>query len=193
MSQESNKRSSDAVTSADCDSKACDDRSAKKAAVSYLPEGYGNVTPYITASSAIKVIEFCIAAFDAKEEDRMTRPDGKIAHTALAIGNSKIMLSDTWHSDSEVALAQLYVYVPDVDATYKKALAAGATSTFEPRDMFYGDRHCSVKDAVGNTWWISTRIEDVSATELRERSAKMFAEMKQGDQKDAAPVSETTA
>ena len=65
--------------------------------------------------------------------------------------------------------ASFYLYVADCDATYKKAIAAGATSIMEPADQFYGDRHGGVKDASGNSWWIATHIEDVSDEEMKRR------------------------
>jgi uncharacterized glyoxalase superfamily protein PhnB len=64
----------------------------------------------------------------------------------------------------------IYLYVNDTDATYKRALRAGATSTMEPADQFWGDRGAGVKDLAGNHWWIATRKEDVSPEELAQRA-----------------------
>jgi uncharacterized glyoxalase superfamily protein PhnB len=70
--------------------------------------------------------------------------------------------------------AMLYLYVEDVDATYQRALQAGATSVSEPKDQFYGDRSGAVQDSSGNQWWIGTHIEDVSEEEmLRRHKASM--------------------
>ena len=66
----------------------------------------------------------------------------------------------------------LYVYVPDTDATYQRALKAGGVSTMEPSNQFYGDRNAGVRDECGNLWWIGTHIEDVSPEELKRRAAK---------------------
>ena len=66
----------------------------------------------------------------------------------------------------------LYLYVPDTDATYARALQAGATSLQEPTDMFYGDRNASVKDPAGNLWTIATRQENLTPEELAERAKK---------------------
>jgi uncharacterized glyoxalase superfamily protein PhnB len=63
------------------------------------------------------------------------------------------------------------LYVPDTDAVYRKALAAGAESVMEPTNQFYGDRNAGVKDARGIYWWIGTHIEDVSPEELQRRAA----------------------
>jgi len=65
----------------------------------------------------------------------------------------------------------LYVYVDDVDSTYRRAIDAGARSLTEPADMFYGDRNAGVEDPSGNSWWIAKHIEDVSAEELQKRAA----------------------
>ena len=66
--------------------------------------------------------------------------------------------------------AMLHLYVEDADATYRRALEAGATSVREPSNQFYGDRAGGVKDAAGNQWWIATRIEDVPPEELKKRA-----------------------
>ena len=70
------------------------------------------------------------------------------------------------------------LYVEDADATYQRALEAGGTSILEPQDMFYGDRHGGVKDPSGNSWWIATHIEDVSAEELKSRGEAAAEERK---------------
>jgi uncharacterized glyoxalase superfamily protein PhnB len=64
----------------------------------------------------------------------------------------------------------LYLYVPDADAVYQRALQAGATSTMEPTDQFWGDRMAGVEDPAGNRWWIATHQEDVSPEDLRQRA-----------------------
>jgi uncharacterized glyoxalase superfamily protein PhnB len=64
----------------------------------------------------------------------------------------------------------LYLYVHDTDATYRRALEAGATSLMEPANQFYGDRNAGVQDPSGNFWWIATHVEDVSAEEMKRRA-----------------------
>lgn len=107
-------------------------------------------------------------AFDATESERMDAPDGKIMHAQATIGDSIIMLTDG-SGRFEPTPASLYLYVHNVDATYQRALHAGATSLMEPMNQFYGDRSCGVKDPCGNFWWIATHIEDVSPEELKRR------------------------
>jgi uncharacterized glyoxalase superfamily protein PhnB len=138
-------------------------------AVKPIPEGYHSVTPYLVVEGAAKLIDFLRQAFDAQETFRMPKPDGTIMHAELKIGDSMVMMgegSETWKAIPSV----LYLYVNDADAVYKRALQAGATSTMEPADQFYGDRHGSVKDPAGNVWWIATHKEDVPPEELKKRA-----------------------
>jgi uncharacterized glyoxalase superfamily protein PhnB len=135
-----------------------------------IPEGFHTVTPYLVVTNAADLIRFLEKAFNATTTERMTRPDGTIHHAEVKIGNSMIMMgeaTDKWKSKP----ASLYLYVEDVDSTYRRALEAGATSLNEPTNMFYGDRNAGVEDASGNTWWIATHIEDVSKEELQKRAA----------------------
>lgn len=74
----------------------------------------------------------------------------------------------------------IYLYVKDADATYKRALQAGATLLMEPADQFYGDRSAGVKDPVGNYWWIATNKEDLSSEELRKRAEEYIKTHQKG-------------
>ena len=102
----------------------------------------------------------------------MPRPDGTIMHAEVRIGDSRVMMGEPMGS-CQPMFGSLYLYVHDVDAVYKRALQAGATSTSEPADQFYGDRSASIKDPVGNQWWIATHKEDVPPEEIARR-AKAF-------------------
>ncbi len=139
-----------------------------------IPEGFDTVTPYIVADNAKDVIAFMQKAFGAELDHPPTkRPDGKIMHATLLIGSSRVMIADS--SDRAMASpVMLYIYVPDVDAVYQSALAAGGASIMEPSDMFYGDRSGGVTDMAGNQWFIGTRIEDVAPEELQKRANAMF-------------------
>jgi uncharacterized glyoxalase superfamily protein PhnB len=139
-------------------------------AVNPIPDGYQNVIPYLVVSGAAKVIDFLERTFDAQAEECAKRPDGSVFHAVVRIGDSVVMLADANETYAPQP-ANLYVYVPDTDATYRKGLAAGGTSLMEPADQFYGDRNAGVKDPVGNSWWIGTHIEDVPADELQRRIA----------------------
>ena len=144
-------------------------------AVHPIPEGYHTVTPYIVASDAAAVIEFAKAAFGATENHVMRLPDGRVMHGDITIGNSHVMVGQAG-GDSRPFPAMLYLYVPDVDAMYRQAVAAGGVSLQEPATQFYGDRHGAISDASGNQWWIATHVEDVSDEEMQRRSAEFMAQ-----------------
>ncbi|MEK9282666.1 VOC family protein [Bradyrhizobium sp. ISRA432] len=143
-----------------------------------VPEGYHTVTPYLVVDGAEKIIRFMKDAFGAQPVfEPMMRPDGKVGHAEFKIGNSVVMISDS--SDrAQATSTMLYLYVPNVDAVYQKALKAGGTSLMEPADQFYGDRSGGVTDPAGNRWHIGTHIEDVSPAELKKRAAEAMKQHK---------------
>jgi PhnB protein len=137
--------------------------------VNPIPPGYQTVTPYLTVANARKQIEFLKQAFGAITTESLHEDsDGSIRHAELKIGSSMIMLGqgrDQWKPNP----AGFYLYVPDCDETYKRAMRAGAKSLMEPADQFYGDRNAGVEDEAGNQWWIATHVEDVSHEEMQRR------------------------
>ena len=139
-------------------------------AVNPVPDGFHTVTPYLVVSGAARLIEFLERAFDGKATVCSTKPDGTIGHAEVRIGDSAIMMGEACGEWKALPCA-IYLYVPDTDAVYRRALEAGATSIMEPADQFYGDRNAGVKDPCGNLWWIATHIEDVSPEELKRRAA----------------------
>jgi uncharacterized glyoxalase superfamily protein PhnB len=147
-------------------------------AVQPIPESYHTLTPYLVVRGADKTIEFLKKAFGAEQSfEPMMRPDGKIMHADLRIGDSHVMISE--EMDKHPAMpCMVHVYVPNVDAVYQRALAAGGTSAMEPTDMFYGDRSGSVTDPSGNHWYIATHKEDVGIAELKKRAEAMFKQQK---------------
>ncbi len=138
-------------------------------AVSPIPEGFHTVTPYMIVADVDEFLEFLKAAFGATETERIPGQDGQTGHAEVLIGDSYVMMGRA--QDQFPALpCMLYLYVPDTDATYAQALAAGAKSLQEPADMFYGDRNGIVQDPAGNTWCIATHQEDLTPEELAERA-----------------------
>jgi PhnB protein len=148
-----------------------------------IPEGFHTVTPYLTVHGVAKLMDFLKQAFDAKEIERMPGPDGKIGHAQMKIGDSMIMMGEAMGQWGPMP-ASLYLYVPDTDALYKRAIQAGATSVMEPADQFYGDRNAGVKDSSGNLWWIATHKEDVPADELKNRAEQHIKKMQAQAQKE---------
>ncbi len=139
-----------------------------------IPDGFHTVTPYLVVENAAKLLDFLQAAFDAEVVEKMALPDGTVNHAVARVGDSIIMMGTTRPPYPPMP-TMLYLYVPDVDSLYAKALAAGATSIRELVDEFYGDRVGAVKDACGNQWWLATHIEDVSREELQRRMQKARA------------------
>ena len=137
--------------------------------VNYKPEPYHSVTPYLVTSDADRLLDFMKQTFGASEKEMMRRPDGTIGHAEVLIGDSVVMLGQPT-GDFTTTTATLYVYVPDADATYKRALGVGGTSLRAPETQFYGDRHGAVIDPAGNQWWIATHVEDVAPDEMMRRA-----------------------
>jgi len=135
-----------------------------------IPDGYHTVTPYLVVSGVARLLEFQQQAFGATVIERMTRPDGTVMHAEVRLGDSMVMLGEPQEA-SQAMPAMLYLYLEDVDAVYRRALAAGATSVREPATQFYGDRNCGVRDACGNQWWIATHVENVSPEEMKRRAS----------------------
>ena len=144
--------------------------------VNPIPTEYTAVTPYLMVADVPAQLKFLIDVFGAIESNRHDTADGTIMHTQVRIDGAAIMMGSA-QGPWKPMPASLYVYVPDCDATYNKALAAGATSVMPPTDMFYGDRHGGVSDANGNIWWIASRIEIVSEAESLKRAREFSAKM----------------
>jgi uncharacterized glyoxalase superfamily protein PhnB len=125
----------------------------------WKPTDYTSVSPYLMLRDAQDVIDFLTQVFGATALRRFDMPDGTVMHAELRIDDSVIMLADS--SDAYPAFpVWLHVYVRDVDATYRRALELGAESVQEPRQREGDpDRRGGVKDPAGNTWWISTQLE----------------------------------
>ncbi len=137
-------------------------------AVQPIPEGYHTITPLLIVKQAARFIDFLKQAFGAEERGRFARPDGQIMHAEVKVGDSILMLADA-SEQFPAQPAALCLYVPDADAVYRSAVQAGATSLREPENQFYGDRSAGVADRFGNSWWISTHVEDVSREEMERR------------------------
>ena len=158
-------------------------------AKSAVPAGFHTVTPQLTLDNAAQTIEWYKKALGAEEVSRATGPDGKIMHAEIRIGDSIVMLNDVIgpHAKGPRAYAgspaSLWVYVPDCDAVFNRAVAAGARVPDGPMgklaDQFWGDRTGSFKDPEGYTWTIATHKEDLTPQEMKQRQdewMKQFAQ-----------------
>ena len=122
------------------------------------PFGLHTITPYLVVEDVITLIQFLKEVFDAESRgDPLVRDDGSVQHAEVRIGDSVVMMGEPMDKIGPMP-ATMYLYVDDCDATYKKALTAGATSVIGLHDYPHGDRYGGVKDPVGNIWWIVTHI-----------------------------------
>lgn len=148
-----------------------------------IPNGYRSVTPSFTYKNTKNAIDFYAKAFGAKTIDTFASMDGKgIMHAVIQIGDSRIMMGDEMpHCPSAETMGNspigMFLYVTDVDAAFKKAIAAGATEAMPVSDMFWGDRAGSVKDPFGYSWMIATHTQDFTPEQIRQNAEKFFAQM----------------
>ena len=167
--------------------KASTSRRAAPRRVSAIPKGYHSVTPYLTVSDGARVLDFYVRAFGAKVKVRMPGPGGMLAHAEIAIGDSVVMLSDEFPQPGGTkapaslggSTGSVFLYVPNVDATFKRAVDAGCQPAMPPTDMFWGDRFGKVVDPFGHHWGLATHKEDVSPAEMKKRGAAAMAQMGQ--------------
>jgi uncharacterized glyoxalase superfamily protein PhnB len=135
------------------------------------------VSVYLCARDAAAAIEFYREAFGAIETLRMTGDDGRIGHAELTIGGTTVMLADE-HPEIGFVSPQtlggspvsLYLRVEDVDVTYDRAVAAGATGERPPADQFYGERNATLRDPFGHHWMLTHTLEEVSPEEMAARA-----------------------
>jgi PhnB protein len=126
----------------------------------YTPKGLNSINVYMHPLRAEPVISFLKRAFGARELAKYASPDGVVHHAEIRVGDSVVEMGEA-HGKYLPMPAMFYLYVPDCDAVYHRALAAGATSIAGLTDHPYGDRSGGVKDAFGNQWYIATHIKDV--------------------------------
>lgn len=146
-----------------------------KKAVSPIPSGYHTATPYMVLTNAAQALEFYKKAFGAQELFRMPKPDGTIMHGEIMIGDSRLMIADQCAEGSQSAQIpsnppiSIFLYVEDVDASFRQAVAAGAKETMPPQDMFWGDRYGRLTDPFGHHWHLASKKEEVSPEEMEQR------------------------
>jgi PhnB protein len=147
--------------------------------------GHHTVTPYLTIKDAARALEFYKTAFGATEIFRLSMPDGRLGHAEIRLGDSVIMLSDEFPEYGGVAPhtlggspVNIHLYVKDVDAFVKRAVAAGAKELKPVMDQFYGDRSGQLEDPFGHLWWVATHKEEIAADEMQRRVQALFAEKK---------------
>jgi PhnB protein len=137
-----------------------------------IPAGMHTVTPHLVCAGAAEAVEFYKKAFGATDVCQMPGPGGKLMHAHLKIGDSSVMMMDEfpeWGAIGPKTLkgspVTIHLYVPDVDASYERAVKGGAKSMCAPQDMFWGDRYSVVVDPFGHHWAIASRVREVSPEE----------------------------
>lgn len=150
------------------------------------PEGVHSITPHLVVDGADKAIAFYKRAFGAVEKFRFSIPgDKRIGHAHLQIGDSALFLADSFpeHGCSGTPAqlggtpVSIHLYVEDVDATFARAVAAGATAVAPPQDMFWGDRYGRLTDPFGHSWSIATHTRTPSEAEMRAGAEAAFGSM----------------
>jgi PhnB protein len=146
-----------------------------------VPEGYHTVSPYLIVRDAAGALDFYKKALDAQERSRMEAPGDGIMHAEFQVGDSVLMIADEAPERGYNAPPAeggpafgFMVYVPDVDASFNKAVQAGASVVSPVEDQFYGDRVGSVRDPFGYSWTFATHVEDVSLEEMGRRFSELF-------------------
>jgi PhnB protein len=153
--------------------------------VNPIPTGYHTATPYLTLNDCASAIEFYKKAFGAQVLVKMDGPSGKIGHAEMKIGDSMIMLSDEMDQGNKGpkslggTTASVFLYVNDVDSSFKQAVDAGAKADMPPTDMFWGDRFGKLTDPFGHSWAMATHKEDVTPEEMKKRIQQETAKMGQ--------------
>jgi PhnB protein len=128
-----------------------------------IPAGWHSVTSRLVAHDSANLVEFLKQAFGGTGDFHADMP------CQVRIGDSLVMVSEVGVRDAMPAF--LYLYIDDTDATYERALKAGAESLEAPQDMPYGDRRAMVKDPGGNIWQIATHNEEAFQDFMRRRAA----------------------
>ena len=151
-----------------------------------IPDGFHAITPALSVRNGAQAIDFYKRALGAEEVMRIPGPDGKsLMHAELKIGDSIVMLSDEIPGMSSCkaptslggTTVQLFLYVPDVDAAFKRAVDAGCKVLMPLTDMFWGDRYGKLEDPFGNQWGLATHKEDLTPEEIGRRGQAAMAQM----------------
>ena len=147
--------------------------SRKPAKISWLAKGYPVLSSVTVLDDCARAIDWYKKVLGAKQRLRMDMPGGNVAHCELGFGDAVLMLGSPMPPQFPPKKASLSIYVKNCDATYNEALSAGARSTQEPTDQFYGDRNARFEDPFGNDWSVMTHIKNVSEKEMKKAMAQM--------------------
>lgn len=150
------------------------------------PQGMHTVTPSLIIKDCAAALDFYQRALGAEERMRMPSPDGKsVWHAEFRVGDSIVFAADEMPgapfrapSPAQPSPASLWVYVPDCDAAFRRAVDAGAKAVMPPADMFWGDRVSMVLDPYGYGWHLATHVKDPTPEEMRKGAEEFAKRMK---------------
>lgn len=142
--------------------------------VNPIPDGFHSLAPHLVCKDAARAIVFYTQAFGAEEIFRLTAPDGTLIHASLRVGNSMLLLADECPPMGALSPRKLggspvtiHVSVPDADASFARAVSAGATPRMPVTEMFWGARYGVLQDPFGHSWSIATQVKNLSQDEIR--------------------------
>lgn len=137
--------------------------------ITFQPDRLNTANVYLLVDDVNELIRFVESVLGGQLRFKLNRPDGRIMHAEIIIGDSTIMAGEPM-TKGDTFPASIYVYVRDCDAIFQKALNYGAISVMEPATMHHaGERSGGVKDSQGNLWWIATHLEDLTPEEQAAR------------------------
>jgi uncharacterized glyoxalase superfamily protein PhnB len=150
-----------------------------KPAAQPIPAGYHTLTPFLVCKGASQALDFYKRAFGAEELSRLEAPGGTLLHAALRIGDSVLMLTDECPQMGGFSPLHLggtpvtvHLSVVDADASFARAVGAGATALMPVTEMFWGARYGVFKDPYGHSWSVATQVKDLTPAEIYDGMAK---------------------
>jgi PhnB protein len=149
------------------------------------PRPHNTVSPYLTVNDVPALIEFITNTFDGVVVEQIRQEDGQLAHTEICIGNSLLMIGAPevdlpMPPHAQPRPGTFYVYVADVDETYRRAMENGANSFQVPINRFYGDRVAAVVDSNADVWWIATRLVALDEQQIQKRAEREWSQHPHG-------------
>jgi PhnB protein len=147
-----------------------------------VPDDMPAVIPRLFCRDPLAELEFCKSAFGADEWVRRPGPDGSVVHALIAIGTANVMIESEWPNfanraprmDGSSPVA-IFVYVEDVDAAVKRAVADGAQIIRPVENQLWGDRIGWIMDPSGHVWTVASRVEETTEEQRLERIARQNA------------------
>ena len=134
----------------------------------YKPDGIQALVPFLRITGVAKFVQFAEGALGAEVLARTAGDDGVVFYATLRFDDTSVFVQEA-EAPAQAVPAELYLYVRDLDGSYRKALAAGAQSVCEPQDHYHGDRNAAVLDKWGNRWWFATNLEMLTDEQVHER------------------------